>query len=124
MESSIKDEVLRKQLENQDLRQRPFVPDIPMIEMVSTTSCGDIHGRKATTEIKTDDSAMATLAVMQAELAKDREKHNIETQKVEEFKKSYIKIRTDNIVLDHQSAIELAKMIHQEADTITYDDIC
>lgn len=118
MESSIKDEVLRKQLENRGLWQRPFVPDIPPI------SWEDLRNRRATTEIKTDDSAMAALAAMQAQLAKDREKHNRETQKVEEFKKSYIKIRTDNTVLDHQSAIELAKMIHQEADTITYDDIC
>ena len=118
MESSIKDEVLRKQLENQGLWQRPFVPDIPPI------SWEDLRNHRATTEIKTDDSAMAALAAMQAQLAKDREKHNRETQKVEEFKKSYIKIRTDNTVLDHQSAIELAKMIHQEADTITYDDIC
>lgn len=42
---------------------------------------------------------------------------------VEEFKKSYIKIRTDNIILDHSTAIELVKMIHSEADTFTYKDI-
>ena len=42
---------------------------------------------------------------------------------VEEFKKSYIKIRTDNIILDHSTAIELVKMIHSEADTLTYKDI-
>ena len=41
---------------------------------------------------------------------------------VEDFKKSYIKIRTDNIVLDHQTAIEVTKMIFQEADTLTYED--
>lgn len=38
------------------------------------------------------------------------------------FKKSYIKIRTDNIVLDHSTAIELTKMIHSEADTLTFKD--
>ena len=118
MKSSIKDEWTRKQLENQGLWQRPFGPDIPPI------SWEDPRNRIATTEIKTDDTAMAALAAMQEQLAKDYEKHNRETQKVEEFKKSYIKIRTDNIVLDHQSAIELVKMIQQEADTITYDDIC
>ena len=42
---------------------------------------------------------------------------------VEEFKKSYIKIRTDNIIFDHSTAIELVKMIHSEADTLTYKDI-
>lgn len=42
---------------------------------------------------------------------------------VEGFKKSYIKIRTDNIILDHSTAIELVKMIHSEADTLTYKDI-
>lgn len=41
---------------------------------------------------------------------------------VEQFKQSYIKIRTDNIVLDHQSAIELTKMIFKEAATLTYED--
>ncbi|WAW11647.1 hypothetical protein nACB1_018 [Acinetobacter phage nACB1] len=43
-------------------------------------------------------------------------------QEVENFKKAYVKIRTDNIVLDHQTAIEMTKMIFQEADTITYED--
>ena len=38
------------------------------------------------------------------------------------FKKSYIKIRTDNIVLDHSTAIELTKMIHSEVDTLTFKD--
>ena len=39
------------------------------------------------------------------------------------FKEAYIKVRTDNIVLDHQSAIALVRMIHAEADTLTIEDI-
>ena len=43
--------------------------------------------------------------------------------KLRAFRESYIKIRTNNIVLDHQSAIELTKLIYAEADTLTYKDI-
>ena len=43
--------------------------------------------------------------------------------KLRAFRESYIKIRTDNIALDHQSAIELTKLIYAEADSLTYEDI-
>ena len=45
-----------------------------------------------------------------------------EQEALAKFKKSYIKIRTDNVVLDHSTAIELTKMIHSEADTLTFKD--
>ena len=45
-----------------------------------------------------------------------------EQEALAKFKKSYIKIRTDNVVLDHSTAIELTKMIHAEADTRTFKD--
>lgn len=43
--------------------------------------------------------------------------------KLRAFRESYIKIRTNNIVLDHQSAIELTKLIYAEADSLTYEDM-
>ena len=43
--------------------------------------------------------------------------------KLKAFRESYIKIRTNNIVLDHQSAIELTKLIYAEADSLTYTDM-
>lgn len=43
--------------------------------------------------------------------------------KLKAFRESYIKIRTNNIVLDHQSAIELTKLIYDEADSLTYEDM-
>ena len=43
--------------------------------------------------------------------------------KLRAFRESYIKIRTNNIVLDHQSAIELTKLIYAEADSVTYEDM-
>ena len=43
--------------------------------------------------------------------------------RITKFRETYVKLRTDNIVLDHKSAIELAKMIHSEADLITVDDL-
>ena len=42
--------------------------------------------------------------------------------KLEKFKDLYRKIRADNIILDHQSAIELVKMIEAEANTLTLGD--
>ena len=43
--------------------------------------------------------------------------------KLRAFRESYIKIRTNNIVLDHQSAIELTKLIYAKADSLTYEDM-
>lgn len=43
--------------------------------------------------------------------------------KLRAFRESYIKIRTNNVVLDHQSAIELTKLIYAEADSLTYEDM-
>lgn len=56
-----------------------------------------------------------------------RERHEREREhlrsKLRAFRESYIKIRTNNIVLDHQSAIELTKLIYAEADSLTYEDM-
>lgn len=41
---------------------------------------------------------------------------------VAKFKETYVKLRADNIVLDHQTAVELAKMIYKESETITWED--
>ncbi len=41
---------------------------------------------------------------------------------VAKFKETYVKLRADNIVLDHQTAIELAKVIYKESETITWED--
>lgn len=46
----------------------------------------------------------------------------IKNKVVKEFRKGYLKVRTDNILLDHQTAIELVKMIHADADTLTFED--
>ena len=46
----------------------------------------------------------------------------IRNEVVKEFRKDYLKVRTDNILLDHQTAIELVKMIHADADTLTFED--
>lgn len=46
----------------------------------------------------------------------------IKNEVVKEFRKGYLKVRTDNILLDHQTAIELVKMIHADADTLTFED--
>lgn len=47
---------------------------------------------------------------------------NQQTQHLAAFKERYIKIRTDNIALTHEHAIELVKMIEREAKLITYED--
>lgn len=55
-----------------------------------------------------------------------RQRHEQEREqlrgKLKAFRESYIKIRTDNIVLDHQGAIELTKVIFKDADRLTYED--
>lgn len=47
---------------------------------------------------------------------------NQESLHLAAFKERYIKIRTDNIALTHEHAIELVKMIEREAALITYKD--
>lgn len=56
-------------------------------------------------------------------LQRDAKEKTYQLEVVKAFKKSYIKVRTDNIILDHNTAIELVKMINSEADTLTYKDI-
>lgn len=48
--------------------------------------------------------------------------HRQEQLHLSAFKERYIKIRTDNIALTHEHAIELVKMIEREASLITYED--
>lgn len=52
----------------------------------------------------------------------EREREHLRS-KLRAFRESYIKIRTNNVVLDHQSAIELTKLIYAEADSLTYTDM-
>lgn len=62
-----------------------------------------------------------TLAHLQS--SSDSNERYRQRDRVSKFRETYIKLRTDNIVLDHQTAIELAKMIYADADTITYDEL-
>lgn len=62
-----------------------------------------------------------TLSRLQSS-SESNERHR-QRDRVSKFRETYIKLRTDNIVLDHQTAIELAKMIYADADTITYDEL-
>ena len=74
---------------------------------------------------------LSTATVQQAEQSYlnhiARQRHELEREqlrgKLKAFRESYIKIRTNNVVLDHQSAIELTKLIYAEADTLTYEDM-
>ena len=70
------------------------------------------------------DSALRSLLQAQnySNVKDDMRKHEQQKAHVSKFKETYIKLRSDNIVLDHNTAIELAKMIYAEADTITYED--
>ena len=73
----------------------------------------------------------STATVQQAEQAYlnhiARQRHELEREqlrgKLKAFRESYIKIRTNNVVLDHQSAIELTKLIYAEAELLTYTDM-
>lgn len=59
---------------------------------------------------------------MQDEMHKAMTQKASKRAKVAEFRESYIKIRTDNIVLTHETAIVLVKQIMSDADTLTYED--
>ena len=50
------------------------------------------------------------------------ESNHIQRLRLTEFKEMYTKVRTDNLALTHEAAIELVKMIQREADLITYAD--
>lgn len=51
------------------------------------------------------------------------ESNHIQGLRLTAFKDLYTKVRTDNLALTHEAAIELVKMIQREADLITYADI-
>lgn len=79
------------------------------------------------TRYRRDDAADAVsitaLEAMRQNAEAQRTRLVRQEEQVKEFRKAYVAIRTNNVVLDHQSAIELAKMIYEEAGTITYKDI-
>lgn len=43
--------------------------------------------------------------------------------KLSSFKEVYIRVRTDNIALTHQAALEIVNMIYQDASTISSKDM-
>lgn len=79
------------------------------------------YGTIADHKIFNDLSHDAIIGQLQASSLS--EQHYKKREALSKFRETYIKLRTDNIVLDHRTAIEMAKMIYQEADTITYADL-
>lgn len=97
------DELLKQQ------RDMPIYPSAP-----------NYLGKKSSDDVL--DATAWSKAQLRTDLHPKRDKAIREGNHVAAFKETYIKLRTNNIVLDHQTAIELAKMIYSEADTITYED--
>lgn len=92
----------------------------PSISMEELRKVHSSHGGLLKTSVleQTEQSYLNHIA---------RQRHEQEREqlrgKLKAFRESYIKIRTNNIVLDHQSAIELTKVIYTEADSLTYTDM-
>ena len=82
-------------------------------------SIEDMMMRQAQADLAKSAYDQATLDQLQAAARRRQTVDN----RITKFRETYVKLRTDNIVLDHKSAIELAKMIHSEADLITVDDL-
>ena len=70
-----------------------------------------------------DSAKLHNSTISQMSTASLIEQQYKKRESLTKFRETYIKLRTDNIALDHRTAIELSKMIYQEADTITYDDL-
>lgn len=74
----------------------------------------------------TNDHYILTSDIENATISQDHidklNRANQQTLHLAAFKERYIKIRTDNIALTHEHAIELVKMIEREAELITYKD--
>lgn len=73
-------------------------------------------------------SAAETTAAKQMSEISDRyrkkhEQQERERRKTQVFKEAYIKVRTENIVLDHETALVLVREIFKQADMITFDDL-
>lgn len=82
-------------------------------------SMEDIMMRQAQADLAKTAYDQATADQLQAAARRRQTVDN----RITKFRETYVKLRTDNIVLDHQSAIELAKMIHSDADLITVADL-
>ena len=82
-------------------------------------SIEDMMLRQAQLDLANTTYAQATSDQLRA--AARRREHD--SNRITKFRETYVKLRSENIVLDHQSAIELAKMIHSEADLITMSDL-
>lgn len=82
-------------------------------------SIEDMMLRQAQVDLANTTYAQATSD--QLRTAARRREHD--SNRITKFRETYVKLRSENIVLDHQSAIELAKMIHSEAELITLSDL-
>ena len=82
-------------------------------------SIEDMMLRQAQVDLANTTYAQATSGQLRA--AECRREHD--SNRITKFRETYVKLRSENIVLDHQSAIELAKMIHSEAELITMSDL-
>lgn len=91
-------------------------PSISMEELRKMFSSGG--PLKTSVSEQTEQSYLNHIARQRHELEREQLRH-----KLKAFRESYIKIRTNNIVLDHQSAVELTKLIYAEADSLTYKDM-
>lgn len=98
-----------------------YLPDWPKTSGVFTTS----------RSVGTISDEMGALTASQLRQLQNRlTQHNTQPpvdwrarrEHVAKFKETYVKLRADNIVLDHQTAIELAKVIYKESETITWED--
>ena len=82
-------------------------------------SIEDMMMRQAQADLAKTAYDQATSDQLRA--AARRREHD--SNRITKFRETYVKLRSENIVLDHKSAIELAKMIHSEAELITLSDL-
>lgn len=91
-------------------------------DMSPTLGPRDLYEKSLAESLRNNGYTTASESNAYDTYRKQLETLRMQQAKVEEFRGSYIKVRTDNIMLDHHSAIELTKMIFSEADTLTYED--
>lgn len=70
-----------------------------------------------------ETAAINQMSDISARYRRKQEQKEQERKRIQTFKEAYIKVRTENIVLDHATALVLVREIFKQADTIIFDDI-
>lgn len=89
---------------------------------INQISQGKVWAATTASDHGMDSTAYANFQAAMRQREADMQRMHQDRELLASYQKHYIKLRTENIALDHESTIQLIKMIETEAATLKLDD--